>query len=131
MVRLQARERKILFSTSSIPAVGPTQPPVQWVPVLTSLGIKRPGRKTDNFRLVPKSMAELYLHSPIYFHGVVLNYVIKQKHLYMCCWRVCLVLKRRFCPWFRTSVRCHSLSFARSPRIPAQIFKKMHGQHNL
>jgi hypothetical protein len=29
-------------------ALGPTQPPIQWVPGALSLGIKRPGREADH-----------------------------------------------------------------------------------
>jgi len=31
------------FSTASRPALGPTQPPIQWVP-----GVKRPGREDEH-----------------------------------------------------------------------------------
>jgi hypothetical protein len=37
-----------LFSTASRTALGPTQPPIQWVPGALSLGVKRPGRKADH-----------------------------------------------------------------------------------
>jgi hypothetical protein len=57
-----------LFTTAvSRTALGPTQPPIQWVPEALSLGVKRPGRAADH---VPpssaevKEWAELYLHSP-------------------------------------------------------------------
>jgi hypothetical protein len=48
-------------------ALGPTEPPIQWVPVALSLGVKRPGREADH--LPPstaevKECVELYLHSP-------------------------------------------------------------------
>jgi hypothetical protein len=36
-----------LFTTVSRPALGPTQPPIQWVSGDLSLGIKRPGREAD------------------------------------------------------------------------------------
>jgi hypothetical protein len=37
------RVKNFLFSMSSSPALGLTQPPIQWVP-----GVKRPGREADN-----------------------------------------------------------------------------------
>jgi hypothetical protein len=37
-----------MFSTSSIPALGSTQPPIQWVPVALSSGVKRSGREADH-----------------------------------------------------------------------------------
>jgi hypothetical protein len=37
-----------LFTTASRPALGPTQPPVQWVTGALSLEIKRPERETDH-----------------------------------------------------------------------------------
>jgi hypothetical protein len=37
-----------LFSTASSPALGPTQPPIQWVPEAPSPGVKRSWRKADH-----------------------------------------------------------------------------------
>jgi hypothetical protein len=37
-----------LFTTASRTALGPTQPPIQWVPGAFSLDIKRPGREADH-----------------------------------------------------------------------------------
>jgi hypothetical protein len=37
-----------LFTTVSRTALGPTQPPIQWVPGALSLGVKRPGREADH-----------------------------------------------------------------------------------
>jgi hypothetical protein len=56
-----------LFTTASRTALGPTQPPIQWVPGALSLGVKRPGREADHS--LPssaeiKEWVELYLHSP-------------------------------------------------------------------
>jgi hypothetical protein len=56
-----------LFPTASRTALGPTQPPVQWVPGILFLGVKRPGRKTDHSppsSAKVKECVELYLHSP-------------------------------------------------------------------
>jgi hypothetical protein len=58
---------KFLFTTASRTALGPTQPPIRWVPVAFSLGIKLPGREANHS---PPSSAEvlecveIYLHSP-------------------------------------------------------------------
>jgi hypothetical protein len=65
-----------LFTTSSRPALGPTQPPVKWIPGTLSVGVKRPGRETDHS---PPSSAEVknswsYIaNSPIRLHGVVVR----------------------------------------------------------
>jgi hypothetical protein len=56
-----------LFTTASRPALGPTQPPIQWVPGALSLGVKRPGREADHSppsSAEVKEWVELYLHSP-------------------------------------------------------------------
>jgi hypothetical protein len=45
-----------LFSTVTRTVLGPTQPPIQWVPVVLSLGVKRPGCKADHS---PPSSAEV------------------------------------------------------------------------
>jgi len=36
-----------LFTTASRTVLGPTQPPIQWVPGAVSLGVKRPGREAE------------------------------------------------------------------------------------
>jgi hypothetical protein len=57
-------------------ALGLTQPPIQWVTGAVSLGVKLPRREADHS---PSSSAgvkecvELYFHSPIRLHGVVLS----------------------------------------------------------
>jgi hypothetical protein len=62
--------------TVSRTALGPTQPPIQWVPGALSLGVKRPGREADHS---PPSSAEAknawsYTSiSSIRLHGVVLS----------------------------------------------------------
>jgi hypothetical protein len=69
-----SRQCKIfLFSTASRPALGP-------YPMGTGGGggifprVTRPGPEADHFHLVLRPrMVELYLHSPICLHGIVLN----------------------------------------------------------
>jgi hypothetical protein len=48
--------KSFLFSTTSRPTLGPTQPPIQWVPGAPSPGVKRQGRETDHS---PPSSAEV------------------------------------------------------------------------
>jgi hypothetical protein len=45
-----------LFTTKSRTALGHTQPPIQWVPVALSLGVKQPGHEADHS---PPSSAEV------------------------------------------------------------------------
>jgi hypothetical protein len=66
----------ILFTTMSRMALGPTQPPIQWVSGAFSLGAKRPEREADHSHpssAEVKKCVELYLRSPIRLHGVVLS----------------------------------------------------------
>jgi hypothetical protein len=63
-----------VFESRSV--LGPTQPPIQWVPGALSLGVKRPGREVDHS---PPSSAEVknacsYTSTPpIRLLGVVLS----------------------------------------------------------
>jgi len=41
--RLRVVERRHIRNAASIPALGPTQSPIQWIPVSLYAGIKRPG----------------------------------------------------------------------------------------
>jgi hypothetical protein len=64
------------FSMSSRPALGPTQPPIQWVPWALSLEVKRPGREAG--RSLPTSAEAkktwIYTSTPPYaLLAVVLN----------------------------------------------------------
>jgi hypothetical protein len=55
-----------LLTTASITALGPTQPPIQWVPGALSVGVKRPGREEDHSPPTTaevKECVQLYLHS--------------------------------------------------------------------
>jgi hypothetical protein len=56
-----------LFITASRTALGPTQPPIQWVPGAPSLGVKRPGREAEHSSpssAEVKERVELHLYSP-------------------------------------------------------------------
>jgi len=51
---------------STIRALEPTQPPIQWILGALSLGVKRPGREADHSppsSAKDKECVELYLHS--------------------------------------------------------------------
>jgi hypothetical protein len=67
--------KNFLVSTSSRPALWPTQPPIQWVPGAFSPGVKQPGLEPDHSPPVTadvKKNIDLYVYSPIRLHGVVL-----------------------------------------------------------
>jgi hypothetical protein len=57
-------------------SMGPTQPPIQWVPAPCSPGVIRPGREADHS---PQSSAEVKNGGamtppvPVCLHGMVLN----------------------------------------------------------
>jgi hypothetical protein len=56
-------------------ALGPTQPPIQWVPGALSVGVKRPGRVADNSSPSSAEVNEWSYTStpPMRFNGVVLS----------------------------------------------------------
>jgi hypothetical protein len=62
------RVKNFLLSTSSIPALGPTQPSIQWEPGALSPGVERPGSEADRS---PPTGAEvkkiwIYISIPTY-----------------------------------------------------------------
>jgi hypothetical protein len=69
-VRLPAAAKVFTFSTESRPALGPNQPPIQWVPA-----VKRPDREADNS--LPSSAevknGEAVSPLPHIRHGVALH----------------------------------------------------------
>jgi hypothetical protein len=55
-----------LFTTRSRTALGPTQPPIQWVPGSLSMGVKRPRHEADHS---PPSSAEVREWVELYIHS--------------------------------------------------------------
>jgi hypothetical protein len=75
-VRVPVGWRIFFISTSSRPALGPTQPPIQWVPRDPSPGVNRPRREADHSppdSAEVKEIVDLYIHSSIRPHGTVFN----------------------------------------------------------
>jgi hypothetical protein len=71
----RSKQQIFLFFTVSRLALAPIQPSIQWVLEVLSQGVQWLGHETKHSTpLVSRSwMVVLYLHSPIYLHGVVLN----------------------------------------------------------
>jgi hypothetical protein len=66
-VRFPAGLRIFLFTTASRTALGPTQPPIQWVAGVHSLEVKRPGCEAGHSppsSAEVKEWVELYLYFP-------------------------------------------------------------------
>jgi hypothetical protein len=71
----QQGQEIFLYFTNSRPTLGPTQPPIQWVPRALSPEVKRRGREADHSP--PSSTVKnggAIPPPPIRLHGVVLNY---------------------------------------------------------
>jgi hypothetical protein len=60
---------------SSRPALGTTQPPIQWVLWDILLGVKRPGREADHSPPPIAEVKKAWVYTPIppYIFGIVLN----------------------------------------------------------
>jgi hypothetical protein len=76
-----------VFATTSRPALGPIQPPSQWVPRVLSLGVKRPGVKlTTHLHLLLRSKnAWSYTSTPQYVFMMRCS-VKAEGHLYRVSW---------------------------------------------
>jgi hypothetical protein len=92
-----------LFTTAPRTALGPTEPPIQWVPRALSLEVKRPGREADHSppsTAEVKELVELCLQSPNTpsWCGVQFEHRDNFTFTYMCVF-VCLrVRSRAFMP---------------------------------
>jgi hypothetical protein len=52
-----------IFSTSSRPALGSTQPPIQWVPGALSPVVNRPGREADHSPPASAEVKEMWIYT--------------------------------------------------------------------
>jgi hypothetical protein len=75
------RVKRFFSSVTFRLALGPIQPHVQWVLGAVSLRVESQGMKlTTHFDLLPMSrMVELYIHSPKWLPGIMLNDAIKYR----------------------------------------------------
>jgi hypothetical protein len=89
---IPGKGKKIFSSPKSRPALGPTQPPIEWAPEALSPGLKWPGREADH---LPPSSAEVKnggaipLLPPRSFHlyGIRKFNTISQKRATEICFR--------------------------------------------
>jgi len=83
-----------LFTTASRPALGPTQPPIQYVPGALSLGVKRPGREVDHLPPSNDEIKNAWSYTSIFPEHVFTGWCII-KHIdftfihYWTSWTVC------------------------------------------
>jgi hypothetical protein len=80
---IPGKGKNFLFFTESRPALGPTQPPIKWVPGAISRGVKRQGREADHS---PPCSAEVRNGGAILplstcLLGIVLNWLITGRTL--------------------------------------------------
>jgi hypothetical protein len=71
-VRFRVGGLGIFFNTMSKPALGSTQPPIQWVPGALSLGVKQPGHEADHqlhLVLKAKNACSCTSTPPVCLHG--------------------------------------------------------------
>jgi hypothetical protein len=54
------RVKNFLFSMASRPALGPTQPPIQWV-----RGVKRPGHEADHSLPTSAEVKKMWIYNPL------------------------------------------------------------------
>jgi hypothetical protein len=55
--------KNFLFSTSSRPVLGLTQPPIQWVLGALSPGVKRPGREADHSPPINAEIKKMWIYT--------------------------------------------------------------------
>jgi hypothetical protein len=62
-VRVQVSVESRISSKSSRPALGSTQPPIQWVPGALSLGVKWPGREADHSPPTSAEVKKMWIYT--------------------------------------------------------------------
>jgi hypothetical protein len=99
-----------LFTTVSRTALGPTQPPIQWVAGVLSLGVERPARElTTHLHLVPRSR----------MHGAIPPF---PQYIFMA---RCLVKHRdnfTFVQYVYTCMTPHQIKFYKCTRLRIKVF---------
>jgi hypothetical protein len=72
MTRVQflagAMKNVFLFSSVSIPSLGPTQPLIRWMPVALSPGVKCPGLEADSSHLSSAEVKNAWSYTSTYPH---------------------------------------------------------------
>jgi hypothetical protein len=66
----------VLFTTTSRLTLGPTQPPIQWVPRALIPRIKHPGHETEHLHPSSAEVKNVWSCTsvpPVHLHGMVLN----------------------------------------------------------
>jgi hypothetical protein len=53
--------KNFLFSMSSKPALGPTQPPIEWVPGALPSGVKWQGRESDDSSPISAEVKKMWI----------------------------------------------------------------------
>jgi hypothetical protein len=62
-VRVRVPVGARIFSASSRPVLGPTQPPIQWVPRALSPGVKRQGREVDHSLPASAEVKKMWIYT--------------------------------------------------------------------
>jgi hypothetical protein len=62
-VRVRVPVGPRMFSKSSRPALGSTQPPIQWVPGVFSSGVKRPGCEADHSLPASAEVKKMWIYT--------------------------------------------------------------------
>jgi hypothetical protein len=73
------RVKNFLFSTSRSP-LGPTQPPMQWVPWARSLAVKRPGRESDYSSPTSAEVKKMWIYTSTPPHAFMTQYLATHRH---------------------------------------------------